>query len=116
MAELQWYCEPGEDKEFIAKTTHPESGFTRYWRVRPIESGWICSEFQNDEFDNGRSIGVYPTMEAAKAAAEELKNRPPGDPSVLLDVVEWAKEAGEDEIAERYQAKYDAFFEGGTSQ
>jgi hypothetical protein len=68
---------------------------------------------------NSTTDGRLASTRPWKPLRQPLKNfrtRPPGDPSVLLDGVEWAKEAGDDEIAERYQAKYDAVFEGGTSQ
>jgi hypothetical protein len=125
MAELEWYSEPGDDETLIARVTQPRNGRTRYHVVRPIDLtrlpsvlnrygrdlgdvGWAFVEHQNDEFDNGFAFGVYSSREAAKAAADEFENGPPTDPSALLQLIEWAKEAGEQELADRCQAQYDA--------
>jgi hypothetical protein len=41
----------------------------------------MLAEHQNDDFDDGWCLGIFSTMEAAKAAADAFENGPPSDPS-----------------------------------
>jgi len=104
-SEVEWYGDVYADSSFVAK------GWlwrTRYYVVREIKEGWMVVEHRNDDFDNGWSFGVYSTIEAAKAAADEFENGPPRDPSALLQLIDWAKEAGRQDLVDRCQAQYDA--------
>lgn len=117
MPELQWYRDPGEPLAgLIAKASPTKFNpwFIQYFGVREIDSGWVVSDYRNDLLEDGWSRGVYPTIEAAMAAANEFANPREVDPTKyrrsLLEVLEWAKEAGEQEVVDKYQAEYDASF------
>ena len=112
-SEVEWYGDVSADKDFVAKGW---LGRPNYYVVKPVEGGWMFVQHRNDDFDNGFAFGVYSTMEAAKAAADEFENGPPSDPSALLQLIEWAKEAGQQRLADRCQAEYNANHKRGPGR
>ena len=113
-SEVEWWEEPGAEQVFVAKV--PWRGRTKYYEVRPVKEGWMIVEYPYSDLDTSFSLGTYSTIEAAKAVADDRENGPPSDPSVLLQLIEWAKEAGEQGVADRCQAEYDANHKRGPSR
>jgi len=112
---LQWRNEPegqSDSNEFAARSGR------NYYLVRPVneppeeyprEHIWYAGHHTNDEWDNGMSIGFYPSVEVAKVAAQAYQdNMDASRKTTLEELIQYKEGAGEyDEVLAELREEYE---------